>query len=1026
MSDVVGQIALELDLNSDEFKNQLKNLGKTANESANKITSSFGGAFKKIAAAATAAFSAAAVIKFGKDCVESAASVSAANSQFAQTFGDLQSNAEAAMQKVAKASGIVQTRLQGVGTSIYAFAKTTGMDSANALSMMEEALQVTADSAAYYDRSLEDTAESLKSFLKGNYENDAALGLSCTETTRNAAANKLYGKSFQDLSEAQKQLTLLQMVKDANALSGAMGQAARESNGWENVTGNLKEAWNQFLAVVGQPILQAATAVIQQITSAIQTLTGYANEATKALGELFGWGGDGSSNIASSVSSAASSAKSLSDSTADSTENLNNTAKAAEKVKKAVAGFDQLNILSAEDNSSKDTSSSDNTSTSMNTVPSTATSLKSDENAYNEFGENIKKAFAEISKATEPVRNSLGKLKEQLDRLGKFAWEGLKDFYKDFLKPVGDWVLGEGLPRFIDALTEMLNNIDWGKINTALDDLWKSLTPFAINVGEGLLWFWKNVLTPLGSWTMNNVVPIFLGILAAVIDILNGVIEALKPLGQWLFDNFLKPIAKWTGGVIVTVLTGIKNALEKISDWIKNNQGIVQGMTITVGTFFAAWKSIEIMSFIAQSGGLIKTLKLLKAATLGVVAAKIKDKAETIALNLLYAKDFIKNFVKNLNLAKIATTAMSGAQAILNAVMNANPISIIIIAVAGLVTAIISLWNNCEWFREGWTTVWNGICSVAETVWNAISGFFTSAWDCICAVWNTVVEFFQGIWDGICNVFNAVVSWFSDLFTNAWDGICTAWNGVTGFFSGVWGGIQGAFGAVGTWFSSIFTNAWNGVKKVFEPVKKFFSGIWDGIKGAFSAVTNWFGDTFSKAWSAVKNVFSIGGKIFEGIKDGILSAFKFVVNGIIDGLNWVIAQPFNGINNALKTIKGLDFWGWKPFDWLGEIPVPQIPKLAKGGLATAPTLAMVGDNPNAASDPEVISPLSKLKGMIADTQQPAVCDERIIRLLQRILQEIENQETDITNIIQMDSDVIERKLVKVRKAKSRRYGGVTV
>lgn len=56
------------------------------------------------------------------------------------------------------------------------------MDSANALSMMEEALQVTADSAAYYDRSLEDTAESLKSFLKGNFENDAALGLFCTET----------------------------------------------------------------------------------------------------------------------------------------------------------------------------------------------------------------------------------------------------------------------------------------------------------------------------------------------------------------------------------------------------------------------------------------------------------------------------------------------------------------------------------------------------------------------------------------------------------------------------------------------------------------------------------------------------------------------------------------------------------------------------------------------------------------------------------------------------------------------------
>ena len=48
------------------------------------------------------------------------------------------------------------------------------------------------------------------------------------------------------------------MVKDANKLSGAMGQAARESEGWENVLGNLKEQWKQLLAVIGQPILSGA------------------------------------------------------------------------------------------------------------------------------------------------------------------------------------------------------------------------------------------------------------------------------------------------------------------------------------------------------------------------------------------------------------------------------------------------------------------------------------------------------------------------------------------------------------------------------------------------------------------------------------------------------------------------------------------------------------------------------------------------------------------------------------------------
>ena len=130
-----------------------------------------------------------------------------------------------------------------------------------------------ADSAAFYDRTLEDTTESLQSFLKGNYENDSALGLSCTEVTRNEAANRLYGKSFKDLSEAQKQLTLLQMVEDANKASGALGQAARESDTWTNQTGNLKQAWTDFQSVLGQNVLPLAVGIVKKMADAVQSVS---------------------------------------------------------------------------------------------------------------------------------------------------------------------------------------------------------------------------------------------------------------------------------------------------------------------------------------------------------------------------------------------------------------------------------------------------------------------------------------------------------------------------------------------------------------------------------------------------------------------------------------------------------------------------------------------------------------------------------------------------------------------------------
>lgn len=202
--------------------------------------------------------------------IESAANVKAETSAFEQTFGTLGDEASAAIGRVANESGILQTRLNTLGSKIYAFARSSGGDTTESMSLMERALKAAADSAAYYDTSVEQATETLQSFLKGNFANDAALGLSATETTRNAAAMELFSQKYNDLSEIQKQETLLKMVEDSQRLSGAMGQAAREADGWENVLGNLKETWRQFQANAGAPFLESLIPIIQKITTAFQ------------------------------------------------------------------------------------------------------------------------------------------------------------------------------------------------------------------------------------------------------------------------------------------------------------------------------------------------------------------------------------------------------------------------------------------------------------------------------------------------------------------------------------------------------------------------------------------------------------------------------------------------------------------------------------------------------------------------------------------------------------------------------------
>lgn len=188
------------------------------------------------------------------------------------------------------------------------------------------------------------------------------------------------------------------------------------------------------------------------------------------------------------------------------------------------------------------------------------------DNRIDEMYKNVMDVFYKIGEALTPTKQAFERLGVELDRLGKFAWEGLLDFYNSFLVPVGNLAFGEGLPRFVDAVTNGLSKVGWDKINDSLHTLWTVLLPFSITVGEGLLWFWEKVLVPIGSWTLNNAVPTFLNLLSGTISILTPIIEGCIPGLDWLWTGFLDPVASWTGGVICDVLNSLSGILMIIGE----------------------------------------------------------------------------------------------------------------------------------------------------------------------------------------------------------------------------------------------------------------------------------------------------------------------------------------------------------------------------------------------------------------------------------------------------------------------------
>lgn len=182
----------------------------------------------------------------------------------------------------------------------------------------------------------------------------------------------------------------------------------------------------------------------------------------------------------------------------------------------------------------------------------------------------------------------------------------------------------------------------------------------------------------------------------------------------------------------------------------------------------------------------------------------------------------------------IVTKAQTIAQTALNAVMNANPIGLVISLIAGLVTAFVVLWNKSEAFRNFWIGLWNTIKSVADPV---ITG---------------------------------LVTWFSD----AWTKIKGVWNSVGAFFSGVFNNIKNIFDKAPAYFMQKFTEAWNAIKGVFSQFGSFFSGLWNTISSTFSALGTRIGD-------------AIGGAVKAGI-NGVISSIENTINSAINLINGAI------------------------------------------------------------------------------------------------------------------------------------------
>ena len=276
--------------------------------------------------------------------------------------------------------------------------------------------------------------------------------------------------------------------------------------------------------------------------------------------------------------------------------------------------------------------------------------------------------------------------------------------------------------------------------------------------------------------------------------------------------------------------------------------------------------------------------------------------------------------------------AVKTAFTALSAVFAANPIGLVIAAVAALIAIFVTLWNNCEGFREFWINLWQGIKDFFVGIWSGIKSVVSSVTDFIKNNWqslflflvNPVAGFFKLLWDnceGFREFWQNLWSGIKNVCSSAWSGICSfassAWSNITESVSSAWSNIKSSVSSAASSVENFVRNSWSSIKantsEAWSNVKQGISSAWQNIQSGTSQALSNIKNSVSEGWSRLKENTSQAwnsmkeniSQTWSNIKDGVSSAASSVRETISNA--WAAtkentAQKWSEIKDTVSNI----------------------------------------------------------------------------------------------------------------------------
>lgn len=571
------------------------------------------------------------------------------------------------------------------------------------------------------------------------------------------------------------------------------------------------------------------------------------------------------------------------------------------------------------------------------------------ENVHNRIAKAVQKVIeavgvSNISGAINAFSSQFGKIGDAAAAAVTVAKNWLISLYKD-VESTGSF---QKLQNAWAGVVKAFQSVDWKNLIPA--DVFDRFTwaianamTIAINGISNLLAIIGEAIKAVGRFVQAFAAT---GAFQAWIEILNMVVGLVRDVVTAIGRIIAKFVELATHGkdasdfgtavgnafkAVAEAVKPVIRALDEVANWAANNAGKVVTAIKLIGAAMLAVKGYQ-----AITAGLQGVAKAAKAV--GGAAGGISKTVEFInEMGGLGAT--LKHVASNLNIVKAAqaawnaiTTAATAVQGAFNAVMSANPIAIVVIAITALVTALVLFFTKTELGRQ----MWSSFITWLQQAWQSVSAFFVGLWNGIVQVFKDAVQSVQTAW-------SSVTSFFTNLWNGIVSGVQSAWNGVTGFFSNLWNtistGVQTAWNAIAGIFTSVsqmiqnaMATAWtvigavilapikliqSGINTVFTWILDFIAGQMDSTSGVMQSV--WMGiyNFIHSIWTSISAVVStfvnavrtvivtildlIKGD-WQGAWDTVKGFFETTWNGIVSFFTPVIENIKTTISNALNAI----------------------------------------------------------------------------------------------------------------------------